>query len=95
LHNAFSSMLNQMAVMGDVEARLQFLTICHNQYDELLDDYLLTMPQGNPLRRSSSGHRAALPGKGRLDQLRRYSCTLHRHRADCRVLGKIKRHIAS
>ena len=49
LHNTFSSMLNQMAVMGDGEARLQFLTICHNQYDQLLDDYLLTMPQGNPL----------------------------------------------
>ena len=77
LHNAFSSMLNQMAVMGDGEARLQFLTICHNQYDELLDDYLLTMPQGNPLlaqfKRDIGQHYRE---KAAANQLRRYSCYL-------------------
>jgi hypothetical protein len=49
LHNAFSSMLNQLAVMGDTETRLQFITVCHNQYGQLLDDYLETMPKDNPL----------------------------------------------
>ena len=32
LHNAFTSMLNQLALLEDTETRLQFVTICHNQY---------------------------------------------------------------
>jgi len=77
LHNAFSSMLNQLAVMGDTETRLQFITICHNQYGQLLDDYLLTMPKGNALlaqfKRDIGQH---YQEKVATNQLRRYACYL-------------------
>lgn len=77
LHNAFSSMLNQLAVMGDTETRLQFITICHNQYGQLLDDYLLTMPKGNPLlaqfKQDIGQH---YQEKVATNQLRRYACYL-------------------
>lgn len=77
LHNAFSSMLNQLAVMGDTETRLQFITICHNQYGQLLDDYLLTMPKGNPLlaqfKQDIGQHYLE---KVATNQLRRYACYL-------------------
>lgn len=77
LHNAFGSMLNQLAVMGDTETRLQFITICHNQYGQLFDDYLLTMPKGNPLlaqfKRDIAEHYRE---KVFTNQLRRYTCYL-------------------
>ena len=40
LHNAFSSMLNQMAVMGDGEARLQFI---HCQCQHFCHQYSLSL----------------------------------------------------
>ncbi|MBK7091815.1 MAG: hypothetical protein IPH59_08850 [bacterium] len=77
LHNAFSSMLNQLAVMGDTETRLQFITICHNQYGKLLDDYLSTTPKGNPLlaqfKQDIGQH---YQEKVATNQLRRYACYL-------------------
>lgn len=77
LHNAFSGMLNQLAVMGDTETRLQFITVCHNQYGQLLDDYLQTMPNGNPLlaqfKRDIGQH---YQEKVATNQLRRYTCYL-------------------
>ena len=77
LHNAFSSMLNQLAVMGDTETRLQFITICHNQYGQLLDDYLSTTPKGNPLlaqfKQDIGQH---YQEKVATNQLRRYACYL-------------------
>lgn len=49
LHNAFTSMLNQLALLDETETRLQFVTLCHNQYGTMLDDYLRTLPAENQL----------------------------------------------
>ena len=49
LHNEFTSMLNQLALLDDTETRLQFVTICHNQYGQMIDDYMMEMPRENQL----------------------------------------------
>ena len=49
LHNEFTSMLNQLALLDDTETRLQFITICHNQYGQMIDDYMMEMPRENQL----------------------------------------------
>ena len=77
LHNGFSSMLNQMALLSDHETRLQFITVCHNQYDDVLDNYTLSLPKDNLLLaqfKSEMGkHYKEMMAKNRL---RRYSCYL-------------------
>ena len=64
LHNAFTSMLNQLALLEDTETRLQFVTICHNQYGEMIEDYLMELPRENqtafPIQ---AGHGQALRGE--------------------------------
>lgn len=77
LHNTFTSMLNQLALLDDTETRLQFVTVCHNQYGKLIEDYLLTVPPENQLlaqfKRDIGQH---YQQKLTNNQLRRYSCYL-------------------
>jgi hypothetical protein len=94
LHNAFSSMLNQLAVMGDTETRLQFITLCHNQYGHLIDEYLQSIPNGNPLlaqfKRDLGQHYL---DKIAANQLRRYTCYLFLGvEATVEFSERIKRH---
>jgi hypothetical protein len=77
LHNAFTSMLNQLALLEDTETRLQFVTICHNQYGEMIEDYLMELPRENQLlsqfKRDMGKHYVEKLHAG---ELRRYSCYL-------------------
>jgi type IV secretory pathway VirB4 component len=77
IHNAFTSMLNQLALLEDTETRLQFITICHNQYKQMIDDYLMEMPRENHLlsqfKRDLGQHYLEKLHAG---ELRRYSCYL-------------------
>lgn len=77
LHNTFTSMLNQMATLDESETRLQFVTICHNNYGDVLDQYLLSLPKDNPLlaqfKRDMGQHYYE---KMMANQLRRFSCYL-------------------
>jgi len=77
LHNNFASMLNQLALLSDTETRLQFVTICHNQYEEMIGEYLKSVPSENPLlaqfKRDMGQHYYEKMQSG---ALRRYSCYL-------------------
>jgi len=77
LHNEFTSMLNQLALLDDTETRLQFVTICHNQYGQMIDDYMMEMPRENQLlsqfKRDLGQHYVEKLEAG---ELRRYSTYL-------------------
>lgn len=49
LHNSLTSMLNQMALLDNMETRLQWITICHNDYSLFLQKYLETLPDNNSM----------------------------------------------
>ena len=70
-------MLNQLALLDDTETRLQFVTICHNQYGQMIDDYMMEMPRENQLlsqfKRDLGQHYAE---KLQAGELRRYSTYL-------------------
>ena len=75
LHNAFSSMLNQLALLNDAETRIQFVTVCHNQYGEMIDSYLENLPAENQLlaqfKKDMGRHYSEKLQNG---ELRKYSC---------------------